>query len=123
MVVVLQRAALSAVHRPRSKVALQFQHESALPRGFVASANVTTIHYERLKQNAGLSLSRNRKHFLSGVSGCKIEPEKNTYLRNLMKLTVQLSEIYTHLNALNTSNVFYFLFPVSHGCRNNDFEK
>jgi len=36
----------------------------ALPCGFVASANVTTIHYERLKQNAGSSLSHNRKHFL-----------------------------------------------------------
>lgn len=40
---------------------------SALPRGFVASANVTTIHYERLKQNAGSSLSHNRKHFLCRI--------------------------------------------------------
>lgn len=84
---------------------------SALPRGFVASANVTTIHYERLKQNAGSSLSHNRKHFLFGVSESEIKSERNAYFRDLMKLTVQSKEICTNLNAPSAALRLISSFP------------
>jgi len=115
VVVVLQRAALSegASTAIKSCIAISARI-SALPRGFVASGNVTTIHYKRLKQNVWSFLFHNRKFFFYGISECKIESEKNTFKKfNEINSTIKRN-LHASEWVLSASDTFYFLFPVSH---------
>ena len=130
MVVVLQRAALSegASTAIKSCIAISARI-SALPRGFVAPANVTTIHYKRLKQNAWSFLFHNRKFFFYGISECKIESEKNTFkkfneINSTIKRNLHASECSW---VLQTRFISSFLFlmdaKINHFKRQQSFSR